>query len=141
MLKTESLDGIISVLTGSLAVLKANPMALMFPIMICARRLNRLNTKQDILCYVLSDNNHFLFEIKEGVVELCGLCSGGITRQCSSEDRGTTYDNTFECIKELKSVVVALKTKKAKHTLKRSVHPAPPKGANHEYERQQLPEI
>lgn len=97
--------------------------------------------KQNILCYVLSHNNHFLFEIKEGVVKLCGLCSDGISKQCSSEDTGTTYDNTFECIKELKSVVVALKTKKGKYTLKRSIHPAPPKGANQEKKRQQLQEM
>lgn len=63
--------------------------------------------------------------------ELCAFCSAGscIKRQCSTED--TTYDNTFECIKELKSVVVALKTKKGKYTLKVPVHPAPARGTHH----------
>lgn len=37
----------------------------MFPDLIWA---DRLNTKQDILQYVLSANNHYLFEIKETAV-------------------------------------------------------------------------
>lgn len=79
---------------------------------------------------MLSANGHHTFETKETAVfsELCAFCSAVsfIRRQCNSEN--VTCDNTFECIKELKSVVVALKTKKGKYTLKMPVHPTPAKG-------------